>query len=99
MILSINEAITLLKEYSATVDQTDLQNKINAIEKAVERGSGYTAPTDGSAVDPQAKEIVKMMLIQLWDHPDGSVNDLLANHRITYFMQQLKLSLTDGGLL
>jgi len=50
-------------------------------------------------VDPQAKEIVKMMLIQLWDRPDGSVNDLLANHRITYFMQQLKLSLTDGGLL
>lgn len=99
MILKIDDAITFLREDPDTVDRNDLLNKIAAIEKSVERGSGYVAPLDGSPADPQAIELVKMMLAQLWDDPSGSISTVLSNYRITSFMQQIKMSVGDGGLL
>jgi len=95
VILSIETAILVLKEYEDSVDEAELTAKIQSVEKSIERGSGYTAPTDGSDPDPNAIELAKLMLIQAWD----GISTEIMDRRITYLMIHLKTSLVDGGIL
>ena len=89
MILTVSEAISTLGEHSDTVDESRLTDEIEAVEAYITRATGYVV---AGTIDPVAKKLARMLLVQWWDNPDGQTTRQASDYGVQNLIVQLRAS-------
>lgn len=90
-ILTTSEAISTLKEDVSTVDKGRLADDLAAIDDYILTATGYVAV---APVNPRAKKIARMLLIQWWDNPDGQTDRKSSDYGVAHLITQLRATVS-----
>lgn len=90
-ILTKTEAILTLKEDASTIDNGKLVDDLAAIDDYIFTATGYVAATP---VNPRAKKLARMLLIQWWDNPDGRSDQKSSDYGVAHLVAQLRATVS-----